>query len=616
MLVFRPLFLLLAGAIALAGCAANTAKPPYGGVPDSAELVPPAPEGDASGPQAAPKPDGREGGDFAPHMPQTESASPQPAPPPASPPPPDGPAARPSKLLIGPLSFISQTLNNCGPASVAEVLGFWGIQKTQGEVQSVLRGDGNPYGMTPAGVPSYMASLGLDVLLGTGGNEDVIKQLLWAGFPVIVNQIVSDGDLDFHYRPIQGYDDERGTFIASDPLIGPMYTIDYAQFDRVWGYTGRRFIVIYPPDKADQLNAALAGKWDSAYAEGGGQAQPWSVPANASGPAPVTTPIVTGNQIAPGQYLGPVTVSFRATDQSGFGVANTVYSVDGQPVQLFRGQFTVEAAGKHTVSFHSVNFTGSREADKSLDFVIGAGTSATVMTVGGNGVAPTTKATVDGERDANGNYKGFTKLTLTASSDGTSPVAKTTFTMDNGPIQTYSQPIAIAPGTHTIAYSSVDQDGDAEVQQLLTIRVQGSPVGSAAPFANPTPTRGGVKPTPTPVTPASDAPAGPPAGGYRICPVSNPFEPHKVGSPVAIQLRLCDAAGANLSSPAVPLTLQSMVGPPNSKARMPGPFRYVASFNGYEADEAPGPADGTYMVYFTAGGDSTVHSIQFRIGDH
>jgi len=43
--------------------------------------------------------------------------APAPAPPPAT------------KALLGPLSFISQTLNNCGPASIAEVLAFWGIDR-------------------------------------------------------------------------------------------------------------------------------------------------------------------------------------------------------------------------------------------------------------------------------------------------------------------------------------------------------------------------------------------------------------------------------------------------------------------------------------------------------
>jgi len=168
-----------------------------------------------------------------------------------------------------------------------------------------------------------MDSLGLDVLLGTAGTADVIKELLRAGFPVIVNQTVSDVDLEFHYRPLEGFDDERGVFISSDPLIGPEHPISYAEFERVWGYTGHRFIVVYPPDKNDLLNAALnAGKWDAAYVESGGQAQPWSVP-GAGGPSPVTTPLAAGKPLAAGWYPAPLRVGFKATDQSGFGVAST-----------------------------------------------------------------------------------------------------------------------------------------------------------------------------------------------------------------------------------------------------------------------------------------------------
>src|SRR5438093_11155313 len=36
---------------------------------------------------------------------------------------------------VGPLITIAQSWNNCGPASVAEVLHFWGIQRTQDQVQ-------------------------------------------------------------------------------------------------------------------------------------------------------------------------------------------------------------------------------------------------------------------------------------------------------------------------------------------------------------------------------------------------------------------------------------------------------------------------------------------------
>jgi len=77
----------------------------------------------------------------------------------------------PARASLGPLEFISQTLNNCGPASVAEVLSYWGIQRSQGQVQAILRADGNPRGMVPYGVPAYMHSMGMDVVMGVGGTR-------------------------------------------------------------------------------------------------------------------------------------------------------------------------------------------------------------------------------------------------------------------------------------------------------------------------------------------------------------------------------------------------------------------------------------------------------------
>jgi hypothetical protein len=495
-----------------------------------------------------------------------------------------------AKALLGPLPFISQTANNCGPASVAEVLAFWGINRGQAEVQSVLRGDGNPYGMTPAGVPSYVSSLGLDALLGTAGTAGLMKELLRAGFPVIVNQTVSNANLELHYRPIEGFDDERGVFIASDPLIGPQYAISYAEFEQDWVYTGHRFMVVYPPNKLDALNAALAaGKWDAAYAEGAGQAQSWSVAS--SGPQPVTSPVMAPPPATGDWYTGPVKIAFKATDQSGFGVANTSYSIDKQPAQLYRGEFTIKDAGKHTLTFRSVNFSGSREPDKTAEIDI-------------DDAPPSTLASVEGARDPGGAYKTSPRVTLAATDDG-SGVAKTVYSLDGGQPQPYSSPFAVPAGAHTITYSSVDQTGNQEINRALTVAVEMAPVASASGVAV---AAGGA-------ASAAPPPSGAPAGGYRICPLFDPAKANKMGTSIAIKLQLCDAGGKNLSQPSVALTLQSILGPPTGfKPSLPSAFRYEASFSGYQADEGPGMGQGAYVLYFTAADDPAIHSVQFRIG--
>jgi hypothetical protein len=180
----------------------------------------------------------------------------------------DVPDASPSaplapKSALGPLSFISQTMNNCGPSSVAEVLDFWGIHKTQGEVQAVLRADGNPFGMAPFGIPGYARGLGMATVMGAGGTDALVKALVAGGFPVIVSQWVSLSDHYGHYRPIEAYDDQRGVFVASDPYLGPNHAISYDEFDKIWASSNNRFYVIYPPAKQAQLNAIVAAQgWD------------------------------------------------------------------------------------------------------------------------------------------------------------------------------------------------------------------------------------------------------------------------------------------------------------------------------------------------------------------
>ncbi len=176
----------------------------------------------------------------------------------------------PAAAALGPLENIPQTWNNCGPASVAEVLAYWGIYRTQYQTRAVLRADGNFYGMSPYDVPAYMRSLGMRGLVGVGGTPALVKALVANGFPVIVIQYVSVTDHIGHYRPIQAYDDRQGIFTSSDPYLGQGHTITYADFSTIWNYTNHRFIVLYPPAKQALVAAVLASLgWNAttAYAQ-------------------------------------------------------------------------------------------------------------------------------------------------------------------------------------------------------------------------------------------------------------------------------------------------------------------------------------------------------------
>jgi predicted double-glycine peptidase len=175
-----------------------------------------------------------------------------------------------SSVSLGPLETIVQTLNNCGPSSVASVLAYWRVYRTEAQVAAVLRADNSYWGMSPVDLPAYAQSLGLRALVGYGGTERLIKLLLANGFPVIASQYVSSSDPIRHYRVIEAYNDRTGTFVSADPYLGAGHLISYAEFSAIWTESDYRFQVIYPPSLQARLNAVLrAAGWNKTRAFSG-----------------------------------------------------------------------------------------------------------------------------------------------------------------------------------------------------------------------------------------------------------------------------------------------------------------------------------------------------------
>lgn len=178
------------------------------------------------------------------------------------------PLRLPAAASIGRLETVIQTLNNCGPSSVAAVLAYWHVYRSEAQVADVLRADNSYWGMSPVDLPVYAHSLGLHALVGYGGNVRLIKLLIANGFPVIASQYVSLSDEIRHYRPIQSYNDRTQTFISADPYLGAGHPISYAEFTAIWAESDYRFQVIYPPSRQRLLNRILAAaRWnrDRAY---------------------------------------------------------------------------------------------------------------------------------------------------------------------------------------------------------------------------------------------------------------------------------------------------------------------------------------------------------------
>jgi hypothetical protein len=172
------------------------------------------------------------------------------------------PTPLPTRVLLEPMNHQPQTLNNCGPDSVAILLGYYDHWVTQHEVKTEIQNA--PQGsVSPCYIPWYVSRYGLAARLyrfplGRDAKLLTVRLLLANAIPAIVFQRLSIGSTIGHFRVIQGYDDAAGEFISDDPYLGPDYRIPYDVFIRLGG--GGLFIIpVYPAEMDLQVQSLMKG---------------------------------------------------------------------------------------------------------------------------------------------------------------------------------------------------------------------------------------------------------------------------------------------------------------------------------------------------------------------
>jgi len=142
------------------------------------------------------------------------------------------------------MNYQSQTFNNCGPASIAILLGYYDHWITQHTVNEQV-----PPGPSPCDIVDYVPRYQLMArAYRSPPSRDSIRCLLANGIPVIANQRLELGSDIGHYRVIRGYDDVSREFISDDPLQskGSEFRIAYDIFTRL--SSRGAFIPVYLPE--------------------------------------------------------------------------------------------------------------------------------------------------------------------------------------------------------------------------------------------------------------------------------------------------------------------------------------------------------------------------------
>ncbi len=163
-----------------------------------------------------------------------------------------------------------QRWNNCGPATLAMGLSYWGWQGNQKETAAFLKPDQNDKNVRPDELQAYLnENVGwLKHAYRVGGNLDLLKLLVANGYPVIAEKgydVDPDTGWMGHYVLVTGYDDVNQRMVTFDSFRGPNERVEYDKFDYDWQAFNRLFIVMYPPEDENKVLTLLG---DHATLEG------------------------------------------------------------------------------------------------------------------------------------------------------------------------------------------------------------------------------------------------------------------------------------------------------------------------------------------------------------
>ncbi len=176
------------------------------------------------------------------------------------------PTPLPAKVVLSGVTHEYQSFNNCGPANLSMALGFWGWQGNQNMTKQVLRPNEDDSNVMIEEMANYVTQqTGLRALVRYGGSQQLLKDLIAAGFPVIIesgHQPPKDWWMG-HYVVVSGYDDSWSTFITQDSLIMPDLPLPYEEMAKHgWRDFNTVYLVIYPASEEEKIISLLGADYD------------------------------------------------------------------------------------------------------------------------------------------------------------------------------------------------------------------------------------------------------------------------------------------------------------------------------------------------------------------
>jgi len=186
------------------------------------------------------------------------------------------PTPIPARVQLAPPAYDEkrdkQDWNNCGPATLALYLRFFGWEGNQFDISEVIKTTRDDRNVNVEELVYYVRTRSgwLNAEFRVGGDLETLKKLIAAGIPVMIEETFKtdrqywpeDDRWAGHYLLITGYDDGEQMFTVHDTERGPNQKLTYSELDENWQSFNRVYIMSFPPEMQGTVESILGEDWD------------------------------------------------------------------------------------------------------------------------------------------------------------------------------------------------------------------------------------------------------------------------------------------------------------------------------------------------------------------
>lgn len=187
----------------------------------------------------------------------------------------EAPLDKSYKLNLTQIKYEQQGWNNCGPTTMTMALSYFGWGNDQNTAAKWMKPHSEDKNVSPWQMVRFVnentSSTNVKALYRIGGTTTMLKRLLAANFPVVIEESIQPEGEGWmgHYVLLVGYDDYEQHFLTFDSYLGSNQQqgrpSPYSIFDEKWRHFNRMFIVLYTQDRESELRKVLGDYVDPAY---------------------------------------------------------------------------------------------------------------------------------------------------------------------------------------------------------------------------------------------------------------------------------------------------------------------------------------------------------------